>query len=175
MAPRHSSFGQDGRVLIDNGMNPYHYLYIAHIFSEKGLSQTAIEAAAKAEQEHPTINVIEQTEDTYKITRRSRMIDATKTYKIGQETTETAKSGDKKVIVTADTNCVRTITSMPADRQLIDTRRIVDNGSVMTFRIELLTPTAKVNLMRYFDRQQPKPVSLLVDEQGVGVGLEKAL
>ena len=132
----------------------------------QGLSQTAIEAAAKAEQEHDTINVIEQTEDTYKIRRRSRMIDATKIYKIGQETTETAKSGNKKVLVTADTNCVRTVTSMPSDRQLIDTRRLADSGAVMTFSIELLTPAGKVSLMRYFDRQQPKPINLLVDAEG---------
>jgi hypothetical protein len=135
--------------------------------SAMGLSETAIERAAKAEQEHPTINIIAQTADTYTITRRSRMIDATKTFKIGQETTEVlgvvttevAKSGNKnkKVLVTADTTCVRTVTSMPLDRQLIDTRTIQNNGAVMTLSVELLTPTAKVSLMRYFDRQAPKP------------------
>ena len=127
------------------------------------MSQTAIEAAAKAEQEHPTINIIEQTDEMYTITRRSRMIDNTKNFKIGQETTEVAKSGNKKVIVTADTTCVRTVTSMPMDIQLIDTRTLQNGGSVMAFSIELITPTARVALLRYYDRQAPKLLDSLAN------------
>jgi len=123
--------------------------------STMGLSQTAIEAAAKAEQEHATINIIKQTDTSFQITRRSRMINATKEYKLGEEVTETVgKSGSKKVLITAGASAVTTVTTLSMGRQLIDTRTLEEGGKIMAFEIELITPETRVSIKRYFTLEE---------------------
>jgi hypothetical protein len=124
-------------------------------YALQGLSQTAIEAAAKAEQEHATINIIKQTDTSFQITRRSRMINATKEYKLGEEVTETVgKSGSKKVLITAGASAVTTVTTLSMGRQLIDTRTLEEGGKIMAFEIELITPETRVSIKRYFTLEE---------------------
>jgi hypothetical protein len=125
--------------------------------STMGLSQTAIEAAAKAEQEHATVHVIKQTDTNFQITRRSRMINATKDYKLGEEATEPYKSGSKKVLITAAAAAVTTVTTLPPDKQLIDTRTLEEGGVTMAFEITLITPLTQVTIKRYFKREADVP------------------
>jgi hypothetical protein len=119
-----------------------------------GLPPLAIEAAAKAEEECGQVVTIEQNDATFTIGRKSRLNNFTKTYPIGEMTTElVGKTGSKQVKVSLDGPAVLTHTIMAGDKQLFDRRRVMAGGATMHLVLHLVTPQADVEINRYLARQ----------------------
>ena len=120
-----------------------------------GLPELAIEAAAKAEADFDTWNVVEQRDDVFGIKKHGRLIHSCEQYEYAKEYVQTSKIGCKRITVSREGDLVLRQTLLPNDCKLEERRRKLDH-STMHIVFKLTTPGATVVINRYYAKMPPE-------------------
>ena len=120
-----------------------------------GLPELAIEAAAKAEADFDTWNVVVSTAESFSIKKHARLIHSDDTFVWGTDYPQTSKIGNKtvRIMLEGDGSIVR-VTQLPHNRKLEERRRKVDHTTVH-IQFTLTGAGAPVVVNRYYIKMRP--------------------
>ena len=124
-------------------------------FRAMGLPELAIEAAAKAEVDFDTWNVVTQHEDRFCIKKHGRLIHSDETFVYSKEYNQTSKIGCKCITVTKEDKLVRRQTLLPNNSKLEERRQKLDHVT-MHIVFKLTTPDTVVVINRYYASMPPE-------------------
>ena len=124
-------------------------------FRAMGLPELAIEAAAKAEVDFDTWNVVTQHDDRFCIKKHGRLIHSDETFIYSKEYNQTSKIGCKCITVTKEGRLVLRQTLLPNNSKLEERRQKLDHVT-MHIVFKLTTPDTIVVINRYYLSMPPE-------------------
>jgi len=122
-------------------------------FRVMGLPELAIEAAAKAEADFDTWNVVQQTAEKFAIKKHARLIHSDECFVWGAELVQTSKIGRKAIRLSLEGDVIVRVTMLPRDRMLEERRRKLDH-TTMHIVFTLSGAGAPVVVNRYYTKMR---------------------
>ena len=122
-------------------------------FRAMGLPELAIEAAAKAEADFDTWNVVQQTAEKFAIKKHARLIHSDEGFVWGTEHVQTSKIGRKAIRLSLEGDVIVRVTMLPRDRMLEERRRKLDH-TTMHIVFTLSGAGAPVVVNRYYTKMR---------------------